>query len=440
MSATVVIDLGEDWTVADEPPVGRRRRPPSRSLLAALVLVAALLLTSASAAPRPSFVVLGSVPTQGTSATEVGDGAVFVGAQTLGRRTVTRYPVAGGPADWTATVAGPPEYLLYLPGPGTLMVESFDVEINQGRFAMLDAATGRQLWISSGQVMVDRPDADTGALLLDFDDRGAGSVTYTDLRTGRAQWSRTVPAGSQLVPTDVDTGSGARGYVIAAADGTITLLARGTGAVLATGHVGRLGPEQPEEFQGQLTIVNVVGDRLVVLRQLGALKATIDAYSLPAMDHEWSRGGALAGFPTDCGPVLCLGGADELVGLDPATGATRWHAPGWQSAMDLGGGRLLGYRQGSGQQVGVLDAGTGRVLLDLGDWVPVQGTGSSGLLLSSPDRDYRYTWFAALEPGRPGLRVLARLAGVGTSGCDPHGDLLVCRTLDAHLRIWRYQG
>ena len=438
MSATVVIDLGEDWAVSDEPPAGRRWRPSSRALLAALVLVAALLLTGASAAPRPAFVVLGTVEAQGTSATEVGDGAVFVGAQTLGRRSVTRYPLGGGAQDWSVTVSGPPEFLLYLPGSRTLMVESFDVEINQGRFTMLDAATGRELWTSSGRLTLDGSDADPGALLVDVDGTGATVATYTDLRTGRGQWSRAVPAYAQLVATDDDTPVAARGYLIAEADGTVSLLARHTGAVLATGQIGRLVPVPPGDFQDQITAVNVVGDRLLVLRQQGPSKATLDSFTLPAMRHEWSRSGELSGFPYTCGPVLCLGEATDLVALDPSTGATRWHLPGWQSAQDLGGGRLLGYRQGNGQQGGILDAGTGRLLLDLGDWVPVQGPGQPELL-TKPDRNYRYTWFAALDPARPGVRVLARLAGVGTPGCDPHGDLLVCRTVDARLQVWRYQ-
>jgi PQQ-like domain len=440
VSATVVIDLGEDWTLADEQPVGQRRRPPSRVLLAAFVLVAVVLLTGGSAAPRPPFVALGSVPTQGTSATEVGDGAVFVGAQTLGGRTVTRYPLAGGARVWTVTVPGPPEYLRYLPGPRTLMVESYDVEANQARVAMLDAATGRRLWVSSGQMMLEAPDTEPGALLFDPDDAGAGVATYTDLRTGRALWSRAVPAGTQLVATDDGTRPDASGYVLAQADGTVTLLAGRTGAVLVTGQVGRLAPDNPAEFDpDRQSIVNVVGDRLMVLRQMGALKATLDSYTLPSLSHQWTLSGALSGFPSGCGPVLCLAESNELVGLEPATGTTRWHTPGWAWAEDLGNGRLLGYRPGNGQQVGVLDAATGRLLLDLGDWTPVQGTGMPELL-TAPDRgNYRYTWFAALDPDTPGVRVLTRLTGVGTSGCDPHGDLLVCRTLDARLQVWRYQ-
>ena len=440
MSAAVAIDLGEDWTLADEPPVGQRRRPPSRVLLAALVLVAVVLLTGASAAPRPPFVALGSVPTQGTSATEVGDGAVFVGAQTVGGRTVTRYPLSGGARVWSVTVSGPPESLLYLPGPRTLMVSSYDVEANQARIAMLDAATGSQLWVSSGQLMLTRPDTSSGALLVDFDDAGAGVATYTDLRTGRALWSRSVPAGTQLVPTDDGTRPDASGYVLAQPDGAVTLLAGRTGAVLAAGRVGRLAPDNPTELQpDRQSIVNVVGDRLVVLRQMGALKATLDSYTLPALGHQWTRSGALSGFPAGCGPVLCLVESNELVGLDPATGATRWHTPGWAWGEDLGGGRLLGYRPGNLQQAGVLDAATGRLLLDLGDWTPVQGTGIPELL-TAPDRgNFRYTWFAALDPDTPGVRVLTRLTGVGTSGCDPHGDLLVCRTLDARLQVWRYR-
>ncbi len=440
MSATVVIDLGEDWTVADERRAGQRFRPPPRGLLAVLVLVAVVLLTGASAATRAPFVAVGSVQIDGTSATEVGDGAIFVGTMTNGDRTVSRYPLAGGAQVWTVSVPGPPESLLYLPGPRTLMVQSYDVEANHARIAMLDAASGRQLWVSSGQPMVDGWDTATGAMVVDFDDVGAGVATYTDLRTGQAVWSRAVPAGTQVVPTDDQTPADAHGYVVAEADGTVTLLAARTGVVLAAMRVARLAPDNPADFEpDRQSIVNVVGDRLIVLRQLGALKATLDSYTLPGLRHQWTRAGALSGFPGGCGPVLCLAESNELVGLDPATGTTRWHAPGWVWAEELGGGRLLGYRPGNGQQAGILDSATGRLLLDLGDWVPIRGIGKPELL-KAPDRgNYRYTWFAALEPGVPGVRVLTRLAGVGTPGCDPHGDLLVCRTLDARLQVWRYR-
>jgi hypothetical protein len=440
VSAAVVIDLGDDWAVADEPPAGRRRRPPSRGPLAVLVLVAVLLLTAASAAPRPPLVAVGSVPAQGASSTEVGDGALFVGTQTNGGRTVTRYPLAGSPQVWSVTVPGPPEYLLYLHGPRTVLVESYNSETNQSRFAMLDAATGHQLWDSTGDLILDGPGTEEGALLVNLDNLGIGRATFTDLRTGRPLWTRAVRSGTQLVPTDDAAPPDATGYLFAEADGTVTLVARRTGAVLATGQVGQLAlAVRADSDPDNRVIVNVVGDRLVVLHQMG-LKATIDSYTLPALRPEWSRTGMLAGFPGDCGAVLCLGESNDLVGLDPTTGTTRWRAPGWQWADDLGGGRLLGYRQGNGQQVGVLDAGTGRLLLDLGDWAPVQGAGGHSQLLIKPDRDFKHTWFAALDADRPGVRVLARLAGVSTAGCDPHGDLLVCRTLDARLQVWRYQG
>jgi hypothetical protein len=245
---------------------------------------------------------------------------------------------------------------------------------------------------------------------------------------------------TQVLSTDGQTRPEAAGFLLGYADGTVLLLARQTGAVLATGHLDRLVPIGPgglaePEDSAQ---INLVGGRLMVVRGIGTPVSTVTAYDLPGMTQRWSLSGQLPVYPDVCGMNLCLSGnTSTVVAVDPAAGTTVWRAPGWESVQDLGGGRLLGYRAGGTQAAGVLDAGTGRRISDLGAWTPLGGTDSH--LVSAPDvGNYRYTRFGVLEPERGRVLPLGRLEGLSTGACQPHGDLLVCRTLDTRLKVWRY--
>ncbi len=437
MSATVVIDLGDDWSVAENEPADRRR-PPARGLLVALVLAAVLLLAGGSAEPRPAFVELTDIPAEVTTAVDVGDGAIFIGVQKLGERTVARYPLRGGGAVWHTTVANAPESVEYLDGPKVVMVQSYDNENNQIRFTVLDAGTGQRLWSSTGDLAAQRlVSGQAGAVLVNQDENGAGTLRYTELRTGRTVWTRPFPALTQLVPTD------SAGLVLGEADGTITLLAWDTGATLSTTRVGPLVAATDGYDREHNVIVSAVGDQLLIMRQMGLLQATISSYALPGLTERWSHTDRMSGYPSECGPVLCLQAFDgDLIALDPLTGNLLWRAVGWQSAWSAGDGRLLGSRQGVQESYGILDAATGRLVRDLGDWSPLTGLGTY-LLMTKPDPgNYRYTWLGAVDMDRAVVRPLVRLEGLGTQGCGTYhdvDDILVCRTLDGKLKVWRYQ-
>jgi outer membrane protein assembly factor BamB len=447
VSAAVVIDLGEDWSVAEDLPA-RRRMPRARGPLAALLAVAVLLLVGASVPPRPPFIALVTIAGQGVVASDVGGGGLFIASQASGRR-VARYPLRGGEPTWDTTVAISPMSLIYLRGPEVLLVTSFDNEQNRSQFTVLDAATGHPLWggggnLVLGQIGNDAGPPSSGGLLVSDAPTGS-TLQYVELRSGRTIWSRPLAALTQIVPVEAAGRPQDAGYLLAADDGTLTMLAQETGVLLATRQIDRLVPPSSTGFDPEHnTVINAVGDQLVVMRQDGALHATLSSYDLPGLTLRWSRTDAVSGYPYGCGPLLCLlGSQGELVALDPFTGSDRWRAPGWQAAEDMGGGRLLGYRPGNGERTGILDAANGRLVRDIGDpWTPLNGwdSGQAFKLFTAPEAgNYRYTWFGVLDPYGTQVRPLTRLEGVGTQGCDLHGDLLVCRMLDARLRVWRFQ-
>jgi hypothetical protein len=121
--------------------------------------------------------------------------------------------------------------------------------------------------------------------------------------------------------------------------------------------------------------------------------------------------------------------------LDPATGASRWTNDSWQAAGDLGGGRMLAFR-GNPEHPGILDSTTGRLLGDLGSWSVLAGIDIH--LATLPGDNVRSTWIGVVDPGRAVVRPVGMLDRLSTGGCSSRGDLLLCRTLDATVRVWRY--
>jgi outer membrane protein assembly factor BamB len=437
VSAVVTIDLGEDWAVAEDPPAPPRRRPP-RAALAALLVLLVLLLIGGSAAARPAFVLLADVRVQGVTTTEVGGDGIFVGVESAGRRSIARYALDGGAPIWQVSQPGPSAGLVYLADAAVLMVWVTDYPAGDGQFTVLDAATGQQLWRSAGDVMIWVPGSRYQLMRVNEPD-GSLEMRYVDMRDGRPIWSRTAPAMTQVLATDGQTRPETAGFLVGYADGTVLLLARETGEVLGTGRldplvpVGPGGAPEPENS----ALINVVHGRLMVVQGTAGPITTVSAYDLPGMRLRWTVSGRLPIYPDFCGPNVCLSGSAPAVALDAATGSILWRASGWEGVQDLGGGRLLGYRNEGVQGAGILDAGTGRPIGDLGDWVPLVGTDSH--LVSTPDvGNYRYTWFGVLEPAHGVVLPLGRLEGLSTGGCQPHEDLLLCRTIDARLKVWRY--
>ncbi len=406
----------------------------------ALFVVMVALLAGGSVAPRPPFVPLMTIAIRDVTFTEIGGGGVFVETQPLGHGAVARYALDSGGQTWSAAVPNNLDSLLYLPGPGVLVVQSFDVHGGPTGLMVLDAANGDQLWNSSGGIVPDPIAAESDDALVTVPDAaGSMQLRYTDMRTGQAIWSRSVPPMTQILATDEQAGN-VMGWVLATPDGAITLLARQTGAVLAIRKIERLLPAGSTSFEPDNGgFISIIDGHLVVMRQMGGVRATLASYGLPDLTPLWYQTELTPGVPDNCGPVLCVQSYTEsIVGLDPRTGSIRWRAQGWQTAQNLGAGRLLAFRTGTSQNTGILDAATGRLLETLGDWTPLPG--ATVELFRMPDQsDYRYTWFGILDAERAVVQPLAKLPGLDSLGCQPYPDLLACRTVDARLQVWRYR-
>jgi hypothetical protein len=440
VNASVLIDLGDDWSVAEDVP-SRRRRPRSRLLVAGIGLLA-LLLPTAAAPPQPVFVQLTTISVQGPVTVESGPAAVFVGEQASGvAATVSRYSISTGRRMWSAPVAEAPESLRYVDSAHALAVSTFEPVPNSSRLTVLDADTGRQLWSSAGYLLWPWPpdgrvERDAPAVLLVGDSSEPRQLRLVEMRTGRALWSRPIATGSEVQLADW-AATGQPDILVIAPDGTATLLAHDTGAVRAASRLGSLtGPGTPDDPTGQ-TSLSVVGGQLIVQLRDDSATTLVD-YDLPSLTERWRRTGAYFGFPNDCGPVLCVGELNRMIGLDPRDGTVRWAVRQWQGAGLISGDRLLGYRIGEGQHSGVLDARTGRLLLELDDWSPVATLAESPLVTRPDPTDYRYTWFARLDAGPAAIHPIARLAGLGVQGCHPGDGLLLCKMLGNILSIWRY--
>jgi hypothetical protein len=204
-------------------------------------------------------------------------------------------------------------------------------------------------------------------------------------------------------------------------------------------------------------VLSAVGD-LLTLRYRSLDWGVVDAYDLATLQPRWHLTLA-ANLPylDDCGALICIGGErDGLFAVDPGTGQVVWADGRRNEAFRLTGGppgRLLAYRaplvsELASQEVAVLDAATGRPLVELGDgWWPASalggaqgsGDGFAGdrLVLARPTREA--TTFEVLDVATLARRVLGTLPVVPFA-CQAGEGYLVCPGMDGLLHIWRYPG
>jgi hypothetical protein len=182
-----------------------------------------------------------------------------------------------------------------------------------------------------------------------------------------------------------------------------------------------------------------VSGGLIVLRHPGPWGAQISAYDPVTRQRRWVRpaGGAYQAEP--CGSLTCLAGPYGVRAVDPMTGEERWYRPGWQG-VEQRGKLLLAYASPAGvsEPVGLIDARTGRVLVDLHGWRALAGdTGDHVLVTRVVDAGAR-TMVAVAAPGVEQPRPLADLPP-GTGECQTAPDRLICRSMSGQLNVWAYR-
>jgi hypothetical protein len=142
----------------------------------------------------------------------------------------------------------------------------------------------------------------------------------------------------------------------------------------------------------------------------------------------------------DCATLICaLNWQGGVLALDRATGARRWADPRWNYAEQAGPYLLASDNSGDKRNpvVVVLDPDDGRVLGDFGPWHTVGPAGADGHVLGLHEQPPDDTvFYAELDPAGRGVRVLGSAADV-SGDCQPAGEVLVCRRIDASVGIWQ---
>jgi len=443
VSQSGLIDLGEARTdaVRDDPP--RRARRWRWPLLVALAVV---LVPAGSAAPRQDLVDVLTVPLGGAGTFAVSDDGLYVSTGTQ----LTAYRLDDRAVRWRITTPFRPQGLLMA---GTVLLAQTSTDADgEPRTLALDTLTGETLW--TDQNLVDRILAGPQlAVTYTFSARGPVGLHTVQLRTGRTVWHGPDPIGTRTV-FDLDAagdGTGLMAFWVpdgaaAGGAGTVQVLTAATGRVVASGPLApladgdRVGSGQVPAPAGSW--LTVAFGRLLVARYTG-YGTEVTAYRLDTLAEDWqARVSSTVYTAADCDSVLCLYGKDEMDGLDPASGATRWASREWTRAYPLPGDRLLLSGTAQSMALRVVDAVTLRPLTDLTPWTPVAGQAGPAPVLSW-DTTTHETWFAVLPdgPGQPRPpRPVGSVIGINPQLCLAVAHHIACPTLHSELRIWRYGG
>ena len=427
-STTIVIDLGLD---RGEPET---YESPSRSTLPvwlAPVVVGLLVLISSvgsAAPPPPALSPLLSLHVGPADSFALTDHQELL-AQTLG--TVTAYDLTTGEQRWVADQERP-TYRLRTAA-GLVLMRPWTYGPGQPSTTALSLATGVPQWRHEGTV-TSLPGSDTLLAVSTVRSGGTnrriqGPVEALDPRTGAARWRIDVPTTAVLLGVPGPNDAGVR-LMLLHDDRTAAVHDLATGRLITETRLppANYGPENP-----------AVSGGLVLLRHLGRYGAEVTAYDPATLRTVWNRPAGRAYEVRACGRVACLVGPDGVRGIDPADGSVRWLNPRWRS-IETRGAMLLAYgtSAGAANPAGIVDPATGRVLLDLGGWRPVGGTGGDHQLVTRVVDAGARTMVAVAGPGMTGPQPLADLPP-GTGDCQAAPNRLVCRSTSGDLTVWAYR-
>lgn len=471
-----MIDLGVLGPDA-VPAAWRRRRSlpwPPRWLAVPVALAAAWFgLAAATGSGSVGLTVLSSVPVGTQSQHVIAGDSLYVAEPTEIGGLVTAYRLRDGRVRWSNPVRLASPVFSFLAADGVLLAWVNAPGLPGDLTVALDEQTGQTLWTSPGVFQAVLPAQGRALLTRAFPMDLAlvpGSrptaelgteVAAVNLRDGRVAWQYRTMAGCEHA-IDATNAAGAPMAVLCPSS---TSQQPATSEMddlrtvdLATGRV---------EGTARLTLsVAVPPNPLAALRLAGAPirpvlsvaagrilvgtagdsaggTVTLTAYDPTTLGPLWTRQMSDTGYgAASCAGELCLTDAYGLAVVDPGTGTVRWHTSGQAFTQPPGAlaGRLL-VEPLDGKSVALVDAGTGRPVLDLSGWRAVTG-GSVAVSIFArwqPQPDGR-AWFAAVTADPPALRLVGFAPDVLQDQCTVDGDYLACQTLTQTLRVWRYRG
>ncbi len=464
--AEIVIDLGE---IVVQSPSERLREAddgPPRAWRGLVVLFAALLaVVVVGDTPRVPLRDVIVVPAEHSEFDLTGDVLYVLRGPSIPNQVVA-YGLRDGRQMWQRESPGNTAYSrVYRVGDRTLLVPNPCLTTLPVTTVAVDTVTGREVWRRPG--VPER--VVTGAHLVVMSRAGRTSTCATgypsgnpsggywdgvDARTGAVAWSAETPPRARI-SFDSDEGTASRRGVSVARDGTVTSTDLRTGVV--TGRIGRpelAVPAQPVIGAAAAATLTVIGDQALVFERAkttgpAAVLVEITAYDAVTLARRWSaradagpaatRPGVNAVVLSDCGPMLCLGGPQRTVFLDPDTGDERWRT-GLSLVAVQDARALLADPDATGGEVPlggltVRDVRTGQPRHDLPGWRVLNDGRSEGAPVLGRTIGDR-TWLAPLDLGHGWAATVGSAPGTYSSCIYSYG-YLGCRRIDGSVQVWR---
>ena len=465
--------LGAEAPPAEAAPRRRTARRPPRSLAVLVVLVLSLLGLAGGQPPGAAGLrVLATVPALSASQYAILDGALYVAEAAPGGNRITAYRLRDGRALWSTPVTVLASLVAFQSTGGVLLASMVAPGVSGDHTVALDERTGAVLWHVPDILEAVVPAAGRALMILAY---GAGpgvgpGVLPSDklgtfaaavgLRDGREAWRYWLAPGCQYA-VDADSGAAARMAVLCrgptvdsgpdagrvTADDLRTVdLSTGGGerrATLTVAVVQATGPAQllPAGSSALFgPVVSVVPGRVLVgVAQNGGAELT--AYEPATLRPLWTRRMTDNDYgATPCADALCLSDGSGLTVVDPGTGAVRWRTAERAYTEPPGplAGRLLVEPLG-GARAMLVEAGTGRPVLDLSGWQAVSAaTGATPVFARWQRPPDGRVLFATVTGDPLAVRLIGFDRDVLQDACRADGPYLVCQTLGGDLRLWRY--
>jgi outer membrane protein assembly factor BamB len=417
-ATAIELDVSGSW----EPPDRWAPRSPARRVLACGLVLLLLLAGLGAAQRRRTLTARYAIPTLGLREFNADETTLYVRRSLDGVAfTLDAYRLSDGRPRWRVPLRD--EAALLPSGHGRVLLDDGDGVI------ALDAADGHEVWRRPASWFVMFTIGRVSEVLITenaTDARVDRSVVGLDLQTGAVRWQAVIPAGAHHDFVFPAFGPGGERHVQVAQldpDGTLTLRSGQSGAILRTVTLAA--------GAGTAEFLSIQGDWALTQGTAGAA-----VYDLRTGHRIWQ---GHAG--TWCGiRLLCRGDRAGTIATDPLSGRELWRSTVVGSLDQVDGRRLLAIRSrypdaGRADGAAVVDAASGRVLVDLSGWQIVDTSNWPRLLATrAADRGAGHLAWVDGYTGR--VSVFGRLPALYRADrCQPAGDYLICRT--ETIRVWR---